>query len=56
MHAGWIFLCMSLNLVFYAFLLIKEGIDKSMKSKGGLEGSMPQSVGGWVCYKNPIIL
>jgi hypothetical protein len=21
-----------------------------MKSKGGLEGSMPRPVGGWVCY------
>jgi hypothetical protein len=38
------------------FLLIKEGIGKSTKSKGGLEGSMPQPVGGWVCYKQPKVL
>jgi hypothetical protein len=50
MHACWILLCMLLNLVYYASLLIKEGINKSTKSKGGLEGSMPQIVGGWVCY------
>jgi hypothetical protein len=50
MHACWILLCMSLNLVCYAFLLIKEGISKSTKSKGGLEGSMPLPVGGWGCY------
>jgi hypothetical protein len=41
---------MSLNLLSYAFLLIKEGMSKSKKSKGGLEGSMPQPIGGWVCY------
>jgi hypothetical protein len=46
MHACWILLCMSLNLVSYAFLLIKEGIGKSTKSKGGLEGSMPPC--GWL--------
>jgi hypothetical protein len=51
MHACWILLCMSLNLVFYAFLLIKEGIGKKKKSKGGLEGSILRPVGGWVCYK-----
>jgi hypothetical protein len=50
MHACWILLCMSLNLVSYAFLLIKEGIGKRKKSKGGLEGSMPRPVGGWGCY------
>jgi hypothetical protein len=52
MHACWILLCMSLNLVSYAFLLIKEGIYKSMKSKGGLVGSMPRPMGGWGCYIN----
>jgi hypothetical protein len=41
MHACWILLCMSLNLVSYAFLLIKECIGKSKKSKGGLVGSIP---------------
>jgi hypothetical protein len=46
MHACWILLCVSLNLVSYAFLLIKEGIGKSMKSKGGLVGSIPRPVGG----------
>jgi hypothetical protein len=51
MHACWIFLCMSLNLVSYVFLLMKEGIDKSTKSKGGIEGSMPHPVGGWGCYE-----
>jgi hypothetical protein len=50
MHACWIFLCMSLNLVSYVFLLMEEGIGKSTKSKGGLEGSMPRPMGGWVCY------
>jgi hypothetical protein len=50
MHACWILLCMSLNLVYYAFFLIKEGIDKSNKSKGGLEGSIPWPMGGWGCY------
>jgi hypothetical protein len=42
MHACWILLCMSLNLLSYASLLNKEGIGKSTKSKGGLEGSMPR--------------
>jgi hypothetical protein len=46
----WILLCMSLNLVSYACLLIKEGISKSTKSKGGLERSMRWPVGGWGCY------
>jgi hypothetical protein len=50
MHACWILLCMSLNLVSYVLLLIKEGIDKSTKFEGGLEGSMPRPVGGWGCY------
>jgi hypothetical protein len=50
MHACWILLCMSLNLVSYAFLLIKEGISKRKKSKGGLVGSIPRLVGGFVCY------
>jgi hypothetical protein len=50
MHSLWILLCMSLNIVSYAFLLIKEGIDKSTKSKGGIIGSMPRLVGGWGCY------
>jgi hypothetical protein len=51
MHACWILLCMPLNLVSYAFLLMEEGIGKSTKSKGGLVGSMPQPVGGWGCYR-----
>jgi hypothetical protein len=51
MHACWILLCMSLNLLSYASLLNKEGIGKSTKSKGGLEGSIPQPVGGWGCYR-----
>ena len=50
MHAYWILLCMSLNIVSYVFLLMKEGIGKSTKSKGGLTGSIPRSVAGWVCY------
>jgi hypothetical protein len=29
---------------------LKEGIGKRKKSKGGLEGRIPQPVGGWVCY------
>jgi hypothetical protein len=52
MHACWILLCMSLNVISYACLLIKEGIGKSIKSKGGIKGSMPQLVGGWGCYRN----
>jgi hypothetical protein len=43
---------MSLNLLTYASLYKKEGIGKSTKSKGGLEGNIPQPVGGWVCYIN----
>jgi hypothetical protein len=39
-----------LNLVSYAFLLVKEGIGESTKSKGGIEGSMPQPMAGWGCY------
>jgi hypothetical protein len=31
-------------------LIKKEGTGKSTKSKGGLEGSIPHPVGGWVCY------
>jgi heme O synthase-like polyprenyltransferase len=27
-----------------------------MNSKGGLEGSMPQPMGGWVCYKGEVDL
>jgi hypothetical protein len=50
MHACWILLCMSLNLLSYASLLNKEGTGKSTKSKGGLEGSIPWPVGGWGCY------
>jgi hypothetical protein len=50
MHACWIFLCMSLNLVSYAFLLIKEGIGKSTKSNDGIEGSIPRPIDGWGCY------
>jgi hypothetical protein len=52
MHACWILLCMSLNLVSYVCLLIKEGISKSTKSKGGLEGSMTHHVDGWGCYRS----
>jgi hypothetical protein len=52
MHACWILLCMSRNRVSYAFLLAKEGIGKSKNSKGGLVGSMPRHVGGWVCYRD----
>jgi len=50
MHAFWILLSMSLNLLSYASLLNKEGIGKSTKSKGGIEGSIPRLVGGWGCY------
>jgi hypothetical protein len=41
MHACWILLCMSLNLLSYVSLLNKEGTGKSTKSKGGLEGIIP---------------
>jgi hypothetical protein len=41
---------MSLDILSFASLLNKEGTSKSTKSKGRLEGSIPQPVGGWVCY------
>jgi hypothetical protein len=50
MHARWILLCMSLILLSYASLINKEGIGMRMKSKGGLAGSIPRPVAGWVCY------
>jgi hypothetical protein len=50
MHACWILLCMSLNILSYASLLNKEGTSKSTKSKGGIEGSIPRPMGGWGCY------
>jgi hypothetical protein len=46
MHACWILLFISLNILSYAFLLNKEGTGKSTKSKGGLEGSVTRPVGG----------
>jgi hypothetical protein len=48
MHACWILLCMSLHILSYPSLLKKEGM--STNSKGAIEGSIPQPVGGWVCY------
>jgi hypothetical protein len=42
---------MSLNIVSYVFLLMKEGIDKTKKSKGGLVGSITRPVAGKVCYR-----
>jgi hypothetical protein len=51
MHACWILLCMSLNILSYVSLLNKEGTGKSTKSKGGIEGSTPQPIDGWGCYK-----
>jgi hypothetical protein len=50
MHACWILLCMSLNMLSYASLINKEGISMRKKSEGGLAGSIPRPVGGWVCY------
>ena len=50
MQACWILLCMLLNLLSYASLLNKEGISKSTKSKGGIEGSIPWPMSGWGCY------
>jgi hypothetical protein len=51
MHACWLLLCMSLDIFFYASLLIKKkGIGKRKKSKGGLEGGVPRPVGGRGCY------
>jgi hypothetical protein len=50
MHAHWILLCMSLILLSYASLINKEGIGMRMKSKGGLESSIPHPMVGWVCY------
>jgi hypothetical protein len=41
MHACWILLCMSLNLLSYASLIYKEGISMRKKSEGGLAGSIP---------------
>ena len=51
MHACWLLMCMSLDLSFYASLLILKGIGKRKKSKGGLKGSIPRPVGGGVCYR-----
>jgi hypothetical protein len=45
MHVCWILLCISLNILSYVSLFMKEGIGKSTKSKGGLEDSTPQPVG-----------
>jgi hypothetical protein len=53
MHACWILVCMSLNILSYVSLLIKEGTNKSMKSKGGIEGRIPRPMGGWGCYRSP---
>jgi hypothetical protein len=41
---------MSLILLSYASLLIKEGIGMRKKPKGGLASSIPWPVAGWVCY------
>jgi hypothetical protein len=41
---------MSLNIVSYEFLLMKESIGKSTKFKGGIVGNMPRLVGEWGCY------
>jgi hypothetical protein len=51
MHACWILIFMSLKFLSYLSLLNKEGTGKSMKSKGGIEGSIPRPVGGWGCYR-----
>jgi hypothetical protein len=50
MHVCWILLCMLLILLYYAYLINKEGIGMRKKSKGGLAGSIPPPVVGWVCY------
>jgi hypothetical protein len=50
MHACWILLCMSLKYFLLCILKFLKGICKINKPKGGLEGSMPQPMGGWVCY------
>jgi hypothetical protein len=49
MLAGY---CCACHLIFYLMrpYEMEEGIGKSMKSKGGIEGSIPRPVGGWVCY------
>jgi hypothetical protein len=48
MHACWILLCMSLILLYYAYLIKKEGIGMRKKSKGGLAGSIPKPLVGGV--------
>jgi hypothetical protein len=47
MHACWILLCMSLNMLSYASLIYKEGISMRKKSEGGLAGSVPLAC-GWL--------
>jgi hypothetical protein len=41
--------------VIFSFILCipihEKGIGNINKSKGGLEGSVPQPVGGWGCYR-----
>jgi hypothetical protein len=51
MHVCWILLCILLILLSYESLINKEGIGLRKKSKGGLAGSIPQPVVGWVCYR-----
>ena len=51
MHACWILLCMSLIILYYAYLINKEGIGMGKKFKYGLQGSIPQPMVGGVCYR-----
>jgi hypothetical protein len=50
MHACCLLMCMSLNFFLLCILNNEKCIGKRKNSKGGLEGSVPRSVGGWVCY------
>jgi hypothetical protein len=40
------------KVFFLCILKFQKCIAKRKKSKGGLEGSVPQPVGGWVCYRD----
>jgi hypothetical protein len=44
-----------LNSLILCIFIKQEGIGTRKKSKGGLGGSIPRRVAGWVCYNEPHI-
>jgi hypothetical protein len=54
MHACCLLLYMSLKYFLLCILNNEKGIGKRKKSKGGLEGSVPQPVSGWVFYSGHV--